>query len=349
MRGVILTHRGHIEVQEVPEPSLAPGLVKIAPAFVSICGTDVHVYLGEFEQRVSYPARLGHEFAGVVTEVGPEVTGFQPGDRVVADPVLPCGACDSCRAGKFNQCQTVQVFGLDTDGAMAEAVVLPWLQLFRLPEGTPLKHGVTIELYAVVVHAVRRTPVEPGDVVVVLGAGRLGLTVLDVIKETAAAAVVVTDRMPARLRIAEEMGADLAINVLETDPVEAVLKLTSGRGADKIIEAIGDPQVPEGQALPMQQAVSMMRPGGQITAMGQGGAVQEFFWRPLVLKEGSLLTSRLNLGDTPRALGLLERGALHPQLMLTHEMPIRDAAEAFGILEGHPEDVVKIVLNAEEW
>ncbi len=345
MKAICLVGREKIEIGEVEDLSPGEGEVAIAPEYVGICGTDLHVYLGQSEDRVSYPAILGHEFVGRVADLGKGVRGFEVGERVVVDPVIPCRQCPLCKAGRFNTCINLEVLGIDCPGALAGRVVVRAGNVLKLPESVDPRHGIMVELYSVAVHSWRITKVETGDVAVVLGAGKVGLSLVDVLRQSPAEKLVAVDVLAPRLQVAKEIGADVIINSRETDPVKEVLRLTAGVGADKVIEAVGHAVEVSDLKPPMYLAMQMLRPGGQITAMGQGGLEELFFWKPFVLKEATIVSSRLNLGDMPRAIKLLAHGKLHPDRIITHTIAPDQVQQGFEMMRTDPARVIKVVVD----
>lgn len=345
MKAAVLEARERMVVRDMPDPPLRPGHVAIAPRAVGICGTDLHVYMGTMERRVPYPAVLGHEFVGVVIEAAGDVKGFSPGQPVAADNVISCGHCPRCAEGQLNVCENMNVFGIDSHGAMAERVVVPARLVHPFPRSLPIHHGIMAELYSIAVHASRRTSIETGDFVVILGAGRVGLSLLDVMRRSAARAIACVDVEPSRLEAAKQIGADVVLNPRECRVVEEVKRLTGGRGADKVVEAVGHPVAIEGQGSPTQQALEMIRSAGQVTLLGQGEQTDQVHWRDFVLKEATVVASRLNLGDFPRSIALLEAGVLHPDLIITHRLPLDQAPEAFARLAAGEPGMIKVVLE----
>ena len=345
MKAIQLVGRENIQIVDVDDVQPGVGEVAVAPDFVGLCGTDLHVFLGEFEERVPYPAILGHEVTGRIVELGGDVDGFRIGDRVVVDPVFPCGECPLCRAGRFNNCSALDVLGLDCAGALAERFVVDSANTVPLPGSVTPEHGIMAELYSVAVHSSRLTGIETGDIVVIIGTGRLGLSLLDVMRRSGAASIIAVDVLDERLAIADKLGADETINASSADAADAVMKLTNGLGADKVIEAVGHYVELAGCRPPMGMACQMIRPGGQITAMGQGEGDQPFDWRQLVLKEGRIITSRLNLGDMPRAVDLMARGHLHPEHIITHTVTADDVQSGFDMMHHEPETTVKVVVD----
>jgi len=345
MRAAVLESRQTMVVREIDEPPLRPGCVAVEPKAVGICGTDLHVYLGTMEHRVPYPAVLGHEFAGVVVEAADDVDAFAPGDPVAVDNVINCGHCPRCAEGQRNVCDHMNVFGIDSHGALAERVVVPARLVYPFPRSLPIHHGIMAELYSIAVHASRRTGIETGDFVVLMGAGRVGLSLLDVMRHSAARAIVSVDVDPFRLAVARELGADAALNPTECNVVDEVRRLTGGRGADKVVEAVGHPVEVEGQGTPVWQAFEMIRSAGRITLLGQGEQTEQVAWRDFVLKEATVVASRLNLGDFPRAIALLEAGRLHPDRIITHRVPLDEAPAAYARLAAREPGAIKVVVE----
>jgi len=349
VKAIVVEKPGEVCVRDVPGPEPGPRDVLIAPQFTGICGTDMHVFQGEMNDRVKFPAVLGHESAGEVVAVGSDVDTLSPGDRVAIDPVLSCGTCELCRAGKPNCCASVNVLGIDSFGAMAERVVVPATLAFPVSDALDLRYCVLVELYAVAVHTSRRTNVEVGDSLVIFGAGKLGLSLLDVFRQTGASCIAVVDVEPKRLALARQLGADRTINAREEDPVAVVRREIHPLGADKVVEAVGHYVPVSGQKAPMELVFDAMKPGGQVTVMGQGPQQDQMRWRPFVLKEGTIVASRLNVRDVPRAIDLLERGRLHPELLITDQLAPADAAQGFEWLARKRPEVIKICLDLRHW
>ncbi|MCD6404275.1 MAG: alcohol dehydrogenase catalytic domain-containing protein, partial [Planctomycetes bacterium] len=264
MKAAVLVGRQKIEIKEVEEPQGGVGEVVISPKYTGICGTDIHIYAGEFEGRVGYPTIMGHEFAGVVRAVGDGVKNVVPGDKVTVDPIIPCMRCAACLEGSFSACQNLRLLGVDLDGGFAEAVVARENQVFALPERVSVKDAATVEILSVATHAVSRGRVEPADVVVVLGAGRLGLSILSVLRTTAAGTIVVTDVKEYRLDIARKIGADYCINAAKKDVVREVQALTDGRGADRVFEAVGHAHRSASGLQPVAEATEIVRHAGRV-------------------------------------------------------------------------------------
>jgi threonine dehydrogenase-like Zn-dependent dehydrogenase len=350
VKAAVLFADKDLRIGAIPDPQPGADEVLLAPSCAGICGTDIHVYRGEFKSRVAYPAVLGHEFGGVIEEVGKNVQGYRRGDRVVVDPIISCHSCPACQSGHLSACRKLKLLGIDLNGAFSEYVAVPSDRLFRLPDDLPMSYAPMLELYAVGHHILDRGRVQPGETVAILGAGRLGLSVLDVLCHSSAAArVFVTDFQPSRLAMAKRLGADRVIDISREDPVVDFLDQTDAVGVDCVIEAVGHYRVFGDQAPPLAQASQMVRHGGRIVTAGLGEQTTAVHFKTLVLKEVELIASRVTRGEFPRAIHLMSRGLLHPQLLISREMPAAEAPAAFAELDRESAETIKVVLNTRDW
>jgi 2-desacetyl-2-hydroxyethyl bacteriochlorophyllide A dehydrogenase len=350
MRAAILYQDRDIRPGDTSDPEIGQDQVLVATSYAGICGTDLHVYRGEFSGRVKYPAILGHEFGGTIEEVGSNVQGFRVGDRVVVDPIMSCHHCPACLTGHINACRTLRLLGIDLAGGFGQYVAVPADRLISLPEDIPMPHAPMVELYGIGHHVLSRGQVQPGETVAILGAGKVGLSVLDVLCHTAGPALTVcTDMHSFRLQTALTLGADYVINVKDEDPVERVMQITGGIGVDCVIETIGHFHTVEGQDAPLAQAVQMIRNGGRVVTVGLGEQYSAVHFKTFVIKEAQMIASRVTLGEFPRAIRLLSKGLLHPDLLVTHRLPARDVTAAFSQSDREEPETLKIVLNMREW
>ena len=346
MKAGILFGAKDIRFGEAPTPQIGPDEILLESKAAGICGTDLHIYLGEFEARVSYPAIQGHEFGGLIAEVGANVRDYKPGDRVVIDPIISCYNCPACLTGHINACRTLKLLGVDLDGGYGQYVAVPVDRVFPLPDSITMNHAPMVEMYALGHHILQRGQVQPGETVALLGAGKLGLSILDVLCHSASPGVtVVTDLQPFRLEIARKLGADLALNINEVDPVERVLELTNGVGVDCVIEAVGHYHLPEGQEAPLAQAVKMIRSGGRVVTTGLGEQLSAVHFKTFVLKEAQIIASRVTRGEFPRAIQMMSRGLLHPDLLITDTRPLEDITAAFAQVDREDPETIKIVME----
>jgi 2-desacetyl-2-hydroxyethyl bacteriochlorophyllide A dehydrogenase len=343
MDAAVLYGDRDIRAGTAPQPEVGSAEVLVASEFAGICGTDLHVYRGEFHSRVRFPAILGHEFGGTIAEVGRDVTGFRTGDRVAVDPILSCHACPACLTGHVNACRSLKLLGIDVPGGFGRFVAVPAHRLFRLPDNVPTRHVPMVEMFALGHHILARGRVQPGETVVILGAGKLGLSILDVLCHGCSPSLsLVTDLQLYRLETARALGADHAVDISREDAVDRVLSLTDGVGADCVIEAVGHYH---GEEAPLAQAVKMVRNGGRIVTAGLGEQLSRVHFKTLVLKEAEIIASRVTRGEFPRALGLMARGLLHAERLITAERPLGDVSDAFTQVDREDPTTIKVVLR----
>jgi len=345
MRAAVLVDAKRVEWRDQAEPPLGKREVRIRPRFVGLCGTDVHVYRGEFAGRVSYPTILGHEFSGIVEAWGEGAGDWVMGQPVVVDPIVWCDRCPACLSGRVNACNRLKLYGIDMDGGLAESIVVPCSKVFPVPEGLSLRDAAIIELMAVACHATRKVQVDPGDVVVVVGAGRLGLCLISVLAASAASAVIAVDPVPERLEKALSLGATHTIDPGKEDPAARVREWTDGYGADKAIEAVGHFQEIPGVMSPVPLCMSLVRNAGRVVVMGQGGEAQSVMWKPFVFKEAEIITSRVTQGEFPRALSLAHLNRISPGKIISKVFPFAQVQEAFQLLDEGRSEIFKIVVE----
>jgi len=346
LKAAVLKNDMDIVFEDVPAPAPGDTQVLVRVKWSSICGTVLHIYLGEFKERVAYPRILGHEFSGVVEAVGSGAAPFQPGDRVAVDPIIWCNQCPACLNGQNNVCSHLKLVGMEYDGGFADYAVADADKVYKVPDSVSMRNAALAELYSVGVHAARKARVEPGDRVVILGSGRLGLTVLDVIRQTAAW-VCAVDILDNRLTVAQKMGADLTVNAMHNDPVKTILSQTDGYGVDRVIECVGSYEEIPDRPGPVQQAIQMTRSGGRVVVMGLGAQHTAVFWKEAVLKELEIVGSRVTFGDYPRALRLLASNKFHPDLLISEEVALNELDKAFHLLEAEPEIYIKVLVKNE--
>lgn len=249
-----------VRVEERPAPTIEkPDDVLIEVKACGICGTDPAILEGR--HPASPPVILGHEYAGVVLEVGDGVRGVKPGDHVVIDPNIKCGKCYYCRNGKQNLCENMTTLGIFIDGGFARYNVAPESAVYKIPEDMAWEDAALVEPVSCVVNGVTRAGIRAGKIVAIIGAGPIGLIWTALARRAGASKVIVSEVRERRIKAAERIGADVVINPKEVDPVEKVKGLTDGRGVDVAVEVVGHPTT-------AQQAIRMLAYGGRAVLFG---------------------------------------------------------------------------------
>ena len=338
MKAAVLHAPYKILIKTAERPAIKSDEVLVKVYATGICGSDLHAFRGK-HPFVKLPRILGHEVSGEVAEVGKDVEEVEVGDRVVVEPLIPCGSCIACVIGKYNVCKSLKVLGIHVDGAFAEYLKAPSNRVYEIPNDLSFDDATLIEPYAVAAHIVKRSGVRVGDTVAVLGAGPIGLCILQVAKLAGSKTVVITDILDYRLQLAKKLGADITINSGKEDPVGIVKDVTNGEGVDIAIEAVGvSPTV--------QQALKIARPFGQVTIAG-------FFEDPhveidvlsVIAKELHVLGSRLYWLDFETAIDLVSKGKVDVKSMITHKFSLEEAQKAFEIFDQKIQNPVKVLLK----
>jgi L-iditol 2-dehydrogenase len=343
MKAVVLYERkdGCVELREVPRPQIKEDEVLVEVRFVGICGSDIHIYHNEVTYAVLPPLILGHEFSGIVVEKGKGVTTVDIDDHVTAETHADiCGSCQYCRSGQYNLCPSRRGYGFGVDGAFAEYVAVPERILHRIPEGVTLEEAAVTEPACVAYNAlVEKTRIRPGDLVVILGPGPIGLLCLEVAQLAGAGRTVVSGvaRDAARLELARDLGADQVVDAERTDPVALVRDLSNGTGADVVIDAAGPSHT-------LRQSLDMVRRNGQITKIGWGPDPVNFSLDPIIEKCITLQGSFSHTWPTwERCLQLMALGKLRTRPLISHQLPLTQWREAFQMVEDAT--AVKVLLH----
>ncbi|RMD94817.1 MAG: Zn-dependent alcohol dehydrogenase [Alphaproteobacteria bacterium] len=314
------------------EPTTArrpgPGEVAIRVAYCGICGTDLHVFHGHMDARVGTNRIIGHEMSGTVEAVGEEVSGIRPGQKVVVRPLAPCGECPACKAGHGHICHRLKFLGLDTDGAMQEIWTVPAHTVHVLPDDMRMDHAALIEPVAVACHDVRMAGLEPGEDVVVIGGGPIGILVAMVARE-AGGRVVISEVNPHRLAIAGKLGFD-TVNPTQADLAAEIEARTGAKGAEVVFEVSGTQA-----GVDAMTAVAATR--GRIVMVAIHAQKPQidlfrFFWRELQLIGARVYEPQ----DYERAISLVAGGAIDADTIITDVSPLSEVQKAFEALTASP-------------
>lgn len=323
-------YRGNKSFAVEQAQATAPGAgeAAIRVAYCGICGTDMHVYHGNMDARVGLNRVIGHEMSGVVEAVGAGVDTVKPGQKVVVRPLDHCGECPACKRGHQHICQNLKFLGLDTDGAMQEIWTVPAHTLHVLPDDLRMDHAALIEPVAVACHDVRLSGLQPGEDVVVIGGGPIGILVAMVARD-AGGNVVISEVNPNRLAIAERLGFD-KINPTETDLVSTINARTGDKGADVVFEVSGtQPGVDAMTAVAATRARIVMV---AIHAQKPHIDLFQFFWRELQLIGARVYEPE----DYDKAIAVVASGGVDADVVITDVSPLADIQAAFEALDRSP-------------
>lgn len=342
MKAMVLTDYQKLEFTDFEKPELGPNDVLMQVRACGICGSDIHGYDGSSGRRIP-PLVMGHEAAGIVTDVGDKVSRFKRGDHVTFDSTVSCGKCFFCRRGEINLCDLRKVLGVSCDeyrrhGAFAEYVSVPQHICYQLPENLPFEHAAMIEAVSVAVHAANRTPVSLGDTAVVVGSGMIGLLVIQAIRLAGCSQVIAVDLDSSRLELAQQLGADVGLKADEVDVPTEVKKLTNGHGADVVLEVVG-------ATATIQTAVDCARKGGTITLVGNLAPSIEMPLQSIVTRELSIIGTCASSGEYPACIDLLQKEAIRVEPLITATASLKQGPEWFDRLYDGDSGAMKVILN----
>ena len=329
MHALLLTAPSQLELVDFPAPVAGDEDVLIRVRACGICGSDIHGWDGSSGRR-NPPLIMGHEAAGEIAAVGRNVTAWKPGDPVTFDSTIYCGQCDYCRSGHVNLCADRRVIGVSPKeyrqhGAFAEYVAVPQRILYRLPDGMPFEHAAMIEPVSIAIHAIQRVKVNPASVTVVVGAGMIGLFIVQALRWAGAKRIIAVDLEPKRLALARELGATDTIQSNTGDVPAAVLKLSEGQGADYVFEAVG-------LAPTVNLALQSARKGGSIVLVGNLAPKIDFPLQSVVTRELTVLGTCASAGEYPLCIDLIAGGIIQVGPMISALAPLSEGADWFKCL-----------------
>ncbi len=332
------------ELETVSVPEIAPHEVLVEVIAASICGTDLHIYSWDpwAASRIKPPLTFGHEFCGRIVKVGSQVQAVAEGDFVSAEMHVNCGHCHQCRVGQPHICQNLKIIGIDQDGCFAQFVRIPARNIWRIDPAIPQRCAAVLDPLGNAVHTVLSGEVV-GQTVAVTGCGPIGLMAIAVAKACGSGPVFATEINPHRLAMATKMGADLALNPAEADPVEAVLAATGGVGVDVLLEMSGSPQA-------IQQGFQMLRAGGRAALLGvPTEKVTLDLVRDIIFKGATVhgIYGRRMFQTWVQMTELLKSGRLNLDPLFSAEFGLEEFPNAFELLQAGQADKIILYPNGK--
>lgn len=342
MQALMLAEYFHLAVEEVPTPVAGPGEVLVRVAACGICGSDVHGYDGSSGRRIP-PIVMGHEAAGIVAGLGSGVTGLTAGERVTFDSTVFCGACEFCRRGEINLCDIRQVIGVSCGeyrraGAFAEYVAVPARIVHKLPDSMSFAEAAMLEAVSVALHAVKVSEVKGGETALVLGAGMIGVLVLQAARAAGCSRVFVADVDATRLERARSLGADEALHASGDALVTEIVRLTGGRGVDLVLECVGRNET-------VLTSVDCVRKGGTVTLVGNISPQITIPLQKVVSRQLRLQGSCASAGEFPEAMAMIAAGKIQVASLISAVVPLSDGPSWFDRLHGGEAGLMKVVLD----
>ncbi len=351
MRAAVFHAPNDVRVERVARPHAGPGEAVIRVTLTTICGTDVHILKGEYPVKPGLV--VGHEPVGVIDELGPGVTGYEVGERVLVGAITPCGQCHACLSGKPAQCGHGSGFeaiggwrfGNTIDGAQAEYLLVPNAQanLAKIPEALTDEQVVLLaDIASTGFSGAESGRVRIGDTVVVFAQGPIGLCATAGAKLMGAARVIGVDGDPARAAMALRMGADVVLDPEVVDVVAEVKRLTGGIGADVAIEALG-------LQVTFENALRCVRPGGTVSSLGVYSGKLQVPYDAFAagLGDHTIVTTLCPGGKErmERLMRMVETGRFDPTPLITHRFGLEEITEAYDLFSNRRDGVLKIAIR----
>jgi len=343
VKALVLEEYMKFSFRDYPDPKLRDEndvVVRVRAA--AICGSDVHGMDGSTGRRIP-PIVMGHEASGEIVEAGAGVRDFRVGDRVTFDSTEYCGECFYCKRGEVNLCDNRKVLGVSCgdyrrDGTFAEYIVLPKRILYKMPEALDFAAASIAEPAAVAAHAAAITPIKMGDSLIVVGAGLIGLLLIQVLRAHSAGTILALETDPERRAAALAAGASAALDPASPATKAAILELSGGRGFDRAFEAVG-------ASAPIATAIGAVRKGGSVTLIGNVSPSVEMPLQAIVTRQLTLYGSCAMAGEYPLVLDLLARGKIDAKSIISAVAPLSEGASWFARLHAREKGLLKVVLE----
>ncbi|MFC5263193.1 zinc-dependent alcohol dehydrogenase family protein [Kribbella qitaiheensis] len=347
MKALVYNGPGQRSWREMPDPVIQdPEDAIVRVDAVTICGTDLHILKGDVP-TVDHGRILGHEAVGTITEVGDGVRGVTPGDRVLVSCITSCGRCEYCRMGRYGQCLGGGgwILGHLIDGTQAEQVRVPFADrsVYKLPDNVSNESALLLADILPTSYEVGTLAgqVSPGDTVVIVGAGPIGLAAITTSRLFSPSSVIVIEAAPARQKAALDHGADLVFGP-DDDVVATIKELTGGLGADVAIEAVGVPAT-------FELCTQVIRPCGRVANVGVHGAPATLHLEELWIKDVTITTGLVDTRTTPRLLSMLAAGRLAMPGLITHRYGLHEMQDAYDVFSRAGETgALKVALFSDE-
>jgi len=342
MKALVLKEYGRFSYEDVDMPKPGKDDVLIRVKACAICGSDVHGMDGSTGRRIP-PIVMGHETSGVIESVGENVTKFKPGDRVTVDSTIYCGECGYCLRGEFNLCDNRKVLGVSCsdyrlNGAFAEYIAVPQRIVYRLPDNVSFEQATVIEPLAIALHAVKRSGASLNNTAVVVGAGMIGLLIIQLLKTAGCSRIIAVDKAREKLVMAEKFGADVCLLSDTVNLYEKILAATSDKGADIAFEVVGIEET-------LLVALNSLRKGGSITLVGNLKQMVSFPLQAAVTRQISLFGSCASAGEYPDCLELISSGKVDIDSFISAVAPLSEGAGWFKRLYEKEPGLMKVILK----
>ena len=346
MEACVLTEYFQFEWMNVPDPEIKSDEVLVKSKYASICGSDQHIFSGDFHPRTKLPLIPGHEFMGIVEQIGSEVIGVKIGDRVAVDPIIWCGNCPACKRQHYPACTSLKLLGVDLDGGFGQYVSAKPHMLYKLGPNVSDMHGSLVEVLGIGFHSVNRAEVKEDDSIAIWGTGKVGHCILQAVKTKTSGQIFLVDLIEDRLKLAKDAYPDvITVNALTEDPVSVIKEYTNGNGVDIAFESVGHDASKGATINPVRGCINIIRGAGKVVVLGLSDEPAPVVFKELIWKEAKIIASRVSHGEFAEVIENLDKENLKPEILISDIFQASDIQNAFEILEKEPDKHLKILLE----
>jgi threonine dehydrogenase-like Zn-dependent dehydrogenase len=346
MRAAILESYRHFKWSKIKIPEISDDEVLVKISYASICGSDMHIFKGDFHPRTPIPFIPGHEMGGTVVKAGRQIRNFSIDDKVAIDPIKWCGKCSPCQKGHFPACTSLKLIGIDENGGFCDYIAVPESMLFKADKSIPDKYIALVEIYAIGFHACNRAQVKPGDSIAIWGAGRVGQAILQAARTITNGKIFMVDVLDSRLNIAKSAYDNIfTVNPLKNNPVDFIKKYSGNTGVDTAFEAVGHPLYSEQTIHPVRGCINGIKGGGKVCVLGLSDQTAPIVFKELIWKEATILSSRVSHGEFSTVLEHLKNKNLKPDFLISKTVSAEEIQKAFELIEKEPGNYLKILLD----
>jgi Threonine dehydrogenase and related Zn-dependent dehydrogenases len=345
MKAIKVFAPGDVRMIETAKPIVGPKDILARVVYSGICGTDLSIISGDMslvrDGSIKYPVRIGHEWSGIVENVGIEVKGFKPGDHVVSDTAVTCGVCENCLRGEYNSCSNIRSLGTinSWDGSFAEYMIMPHRHMHKLPENVNLDEAALIEPATIAYAGVCHACISPDSSVLVVGTGAIGLSAVTLAKNLGAGKVVVSGRKRSKLLVGKAMGADAAIETTSKDLEEAVLEATGGKGVNTVIETSGN-------IITINQCINVLQKKGTLMLIGFYEAMLDSFNIDRFVTNQLVVKGIMGeFGLTQKIIDIMAEDRLNLKPLITHRYKFDEAVNVMKNASELNANKIKILVE----
>lgn len=344
MKAIIVNGPDDIRMVSVEKPKVGLNDILIKVAYCGICGTDLAILGGDMsfirDGLIKYPVRIGHEWSGIVEELGEGVKGFKTGDRVVADNAVSCGECEQCKNGRFSFCENIKSVGTVNcwDGSFAEYMLMPYWHVYKLPDKVELEEAALIEPATIALCGLKKCDLASCSSMLVVGTGPIGLAAVAIAKNVGVPKVLLSGRKQYKLAIGKKMGADSIVDITKENLKDFIMENSEGKGVDAVIETSGNIET-------ITQSLEVLRPKGILSLIGfYETTLNHFPIDQLVLNQLQIKGTAGEFGLIQEVTEMISSCGLDLKPIITHRFKFNEAVEAIKTAKNKNDTKIKMLV-----